>query len=294
MHDKELFRKCVMYGKQTLKARRKFLGLLPEVALRRLYERKGFCSVYEFAAKLAGVSRKQVDMVLRLEKKFDGLPVLRMALTTGKVSPNKLVRIASIATRNNQEELVERSEYLSSRALEVFVKDCKKQDGKGLDKAANGGKCLHVQNLESGDDGCGGVLNLDGDVRRELSEMQEKGIDVNAFLREVLAARWEKIVEEKARLAQKQIRKKEDMDMIGKPTSRYVPVAVKRIVREEFGTKCSVEGCYRLAVHLHHENSFAEAQVHDPRVMRPLCKGHHELRHYQDKKFRQYRLQFFT
>jgi uncharacterized protein YpbB len=54
MSDAKLYQLCQYYGAQALAARRKFVGLLPEVARRHLYLKKGFGSIREFAAKLAG------------------------------------------------------------------------------------------------------------------------------------------------------------------------------------------------------------------------------------------------
>ncbi|MFA6917617.1 MAG: hypothetical protein WC285_02145, partial [Candidatus Gracilibacteria bacterium] len=125
MTDKELYELCKKFGKETLEARRKFAGLLPEVFKRRLYEKKGFSSIFEFAAKLAGMSHEQVRLVLRLERKFEDKPVLQKELVEGEISANKLVRIASIATAENQEEIFEKAKILSNRAVEVFVRDVK-------------------------------------------------------------------------------------------------------------------------------------------------------------------------
>lgn len=61
--DQELYRKAKLYGKNALLWRRKFMGLLPEVERRRLYEKKGFGSVFEFSFKLAGLSEEQVRRV---------------------------------------------------------------------------------------------------------------------------------------------------------------------------------------------------------------------------------------
>lgn len=38
--DKELYALCKKYGENALQWRRKFIGLLPEVNRRRLYEKK--------------------------------------------------------------------------------------------------------------------------------------------------------------------------------------------------------------------------------------------------------------
>ncbi|MBU0667766.1 hypothetical protein KJ951_01865 [Patescibacteria group bacterium] len=50
--DAQLYGLCKEYGARALEARRRFTGLLPEVYKRRLYAKKGFGSIFEFAAKL--------------------------------------------------------------------------------------------------------------------------------------------------------------------------------------------------------------------------------------------------
>ena len=65
LSDKELYTICKKWGAEVLEARRKFGGLLPEVYRREMAARvkggswttkRGFSDVYEFAAKLAGMS----------------------------------------------------------------------------------------------------------------------------------------------------------------------------------------------------------------------------------------------
>lgn len=271
MTNKELYELCKKFGSATLEARRKFAGLLPEVFKRRLFEKKGFSSIYEFAAKLAGMSHEQVSLVLRLERKFKDKPILRKALVEGKISPNKLVRIASIATIENQEKIFEKAKILSSRAVEVFVKDVKMCGGEnekenGFLKPLFDQKTLHVQ-----------TLKLDEDVEKELTEMQKKGIDINAFLREILQKRKTEIEQEKLEIAQKSI--------VGQQRSRYIPTKIKKIIRREYGTKCSIPHCQRPAKIIHHTQRFALAQTHNPHFLAPLCQAHHEIAHKIDLKY---------
>jgi len=279
LSDKELYLICKKWGAAALEARRKFAGLLPEVYAREMSERekgrswlkkRGFFSVYEFAAKLAGMSRDQVDLVLRLEKRFENKPVLRDALVNGEVSANKLARVVSIATAENQQDILGKVESLSNRALEVFVKDFKIQNG--LTEAKNEQSRMHVQTVEPN-------LELDEDVKNELIEMKKKGIDVNQILRKFLQERKEKLELEKTEVVKKQIQEREDRAIIGMPANRYIPVEVRRVVIEEFGKICSMPGCGKHAENLHHENGFAIDQCHDPRFLKPMCKGHHELAH---------------
>ncbi len=125
MTDKQLYRLCKKYGARALQARRKFVGLLPEVYRRKLYSKRGFTCIYEFAAKLAGISKEQVQRVLQLDRRFQDLPLLKDALASGEVSANKLARIASVATKENESELFEKTRKLSQPALEIFIKEVK-------------------------------------------------------------------------------------------------------------------------------------------------------------------------
>ena len=305
LSDKKLYLICKKWGAAALAARRKFAGLLPEVYSRETAERekgrswlkkRGFSCIYEFAAKLAGMSREQVDLVLSLEKRLEDKPILREALVSGEVSANKLARVVSIATAENQRDILKKVEGLSSRALEVFVKDFKNQNGFGEPKGGGAGvhvqifetgkgveneqNILHVQTLEMPlESSFESSLELDDDVKNELLELKKKGFDVNQILRGFLSERKEKLEQEKSKVAEKQMRERDDRAIIGMPANRYVPVAVRRVVIKEFGSKCSAPGCERPAENLHHEKQFTIEQCHDPRFLKPLCRGHHELAH---------------
>jgi len=265
MTDEKLYELCKKFGSAVLEARRKFAGLLPEVYKRRLYEKKGFSSIFEFAAKLAGISKEQVNLVLKLERKFEDKAVLRDALISGEVSANKLVRIVSIATKENQNELFETVKVLSNRAVETFVKDVKRENPDGFLKPLFDQESMHVHGLK-----------LDKDVEEKLLEMQGKGIDVNEFLRNILKEREASIEEKKKEIAKDQVRKL---------NSRYIPSKIKEIITEEYGTKCSYPGCKNQAKILHHTQRFALTCRHDPHFIAPLCEAHHEIAHKIDAKY---------
>jgi hypothetical protein len=183
------------------------------------------------------------------------------------VSHNKLVRVASIATKENEKELVEKAKGFSNRTLEVFVKDCKNSNDSIKPKIEQ--KSLHVQTLE-----------LDADVEKELAELQQKGIDINQELRGFLENRKKEIEEEKEKLSQE-----------ATPTkSNYIKVAVQRVLQKEHGTKCSVSGCNKDAEVNHHICRFSISKTHDPKYLAPLCKEHHQIAHSVDLRFNEMRM----
>lgn len=295
LSDNNLFEACKKWGKKALQARRKFAGLLPEVYKRGLYEKKGFSSIFEFAAKLAGFNKEQVQRVLQLERKFEDKPVLKQALVNGDVSFNKLARVASVATVENQAALLEKTKLLPCSALNVFVKDMRNRlqneeasDGfefglfrkeiklNGLGKpstdanSVSGHRINHDLEL---------ISTLSDEVKFKLMELKKKGLDINEILLELLQKREEEIAEEKEYLAEKEQPKK---------PSKYINVRIKKVLKKEYGTRCSIPGCNKPFRAIHHTQRFGLTETHDPRFLAPLCDEHHKIAHCMDVKYSKY------
>lgn len=110
MTNQELLDWAKKYGDQCLISRKKFAALLPEIHKRRLYKRK-FHSIYEFAARLAGMTAQHVDEVLKLQ-----------ALIASQ-GWSKVRVVANVATKQNQGELAEIVQSLPKRAVETYVRE---------------------------------------------------------------------------------------------------------------------------------------------------------------------------
>lgn len=266
MSDEKLYELCKLYGERARLWRQKFAGLLPEVFRRRLYEKKGFGSIYEFAAKLAGMSERQVDVVLNLEKKFEDKPVLKNMLETGEVSINKLARVASIATTENENFWSTQVKLLPNRALEILVRD----------EQSAGNENLHVHHANDKTE-TAQVLQLSSEVQQKLLELQNKGIDINTLLLEFLEKRELEIAQKKEELSARSSR--------GEATSRYIPVKIRKLLKQEHGEKCSIKTCTHPAEQIHHSQRYALSKTHDPHYLAPLCKNHHKIAHSIDIKF---------
>jgi len=269
--NEKLLRLCECYGKRTLLWRRKFMGLLPEVQRRRLYEKRGCSSVFEFAAKLAGLSEEQVRLVLRLEKRFENKPALHEILVEGQASLSKLARVASLANSQNEMELAEKVRLLSQKALETLVRDERDfRNGNGSSQPLFEVGPVRTHALD---------FAVSEEVAEELNRLHKQGQDVNKILLDLLKQRKEKIQEKKDELAEKTL-----------PTdSRYIPVRVKAVLKEEFGQKCSISTCQKPSEEIHHSQRFSLAHMHNPHYLAPLCKEHHQLAHLADLSFRDIR-----
>lgn len=317
LSDENLFQMCRKFGGQAKFWRQRFLGLLPEVQRRRLYERKGFSSIFEFAKKLAGVSEEQVRLVLNLERKFERTPVLQAMLVRGEVSANKLVRVASIATVENQEAWAEQVKILSKSALETLVRDERRIAGgraslggvAGVDGASGGETVAMVdgllkptfenislpgQSFNSINRDLELLQKLPAELKERLHQIADKGIDIGVLLTELLDRREREIEERKVELAELEEKK---AGLIAEKThdgekrkkkrvSRYISVAIRKVLKEEFGSKCAISGCGKDARQIHHSQRFALSPSHDPRLLVPLCEDHHEIAHSIDARYR--------
>ncbi|MFA6305325.1 MAG: HNH endonuclease signature motif containing protein [Candidatus Gracilibacteria bacterium] len=294
--DENLYNLCKEYGERTRIWRQRFTGLLPEVFKRKLYEKKGFSSIFEFSKKLAGLSEEQTRLVLNLEKRFEETPALKTLLTTGKVSINKLARIVSIAKPENEKFLANQVQILSKSAVETLVRDEKfatKNETENFGKTAGetAGEKMDFQKqnglFEPGIDPKslpGQTLNLSPEVQQKLLELQQKGIDINTLLLEFLKTREQEIAQKKEEIGQKILQKENSPapeNPYGKP-SRHIPVSVKKILYLEHGTKCSVQNCQKPSTQIHHVRRFSAVPSHNPHYLAPLCKAHHELAHSAD------------
>ncbi len=352
MTDVELYALCKKCGAEALEARRKFIGLLPEVNARRLYERRKFLSIYHFAAALGGVGRRLVDDVLRLEKIFAKLPTLHAALVNGEIGLSKLVRLVSVVSPANEAEICEKIRTLSKRAVDVLVREMveKVQNEKRLVKsetlwgeelagdrdglfdlsspdvvqkrAAQSGKIDVSESIKAIEKSDGllkpyfdhisppgrkiftissGTKNYDfeilnalsPEVKMKLKELIDKEIDINSTILEALAGREAEIARRKMEIVQAETAKRlvksvvvdKNLAVVGglngglPASSRHIPIKIKKLLKFEFGSKCADSGCQNRSEQIHHERPFAYYAEHDPRSMKPLCRGHHELVH---------------
>lgn len=294
--NEKLYALCKKYGAQARFWRQKFIGLLPEVNRRCLYEQKGFSSIFEFAAKLCGLSKDQVYLALNLEKRFEDKPILKKMLVDGEVSISKLSRVVSIVTPENEEELAEKIKLLSKSALDTWVRDAKCMDKTNTGETAGSENKNPLQNAFFEGEGLPGQtlrFQLAEDVTEEFNELYSKGIDVNELLRGMLKERREKIEEEKNKIAfsfqenRHVIPVEAATDKLS--ASRYIPVKIRKILREEHSDKCSIPTCKKPAETIHHTQRFSLSRNHDPRFLAPLCHDHHAIAHSIDVKYHEAR-----
>jgi hypothetical protein len=126
LSDQDLMAKYQEFGKKAREWKNRFVALLPEVARRGLHRKKGFATIVEFAAKVGGVVKSTVEVIFRIERALADKPELKAMAS--EVGVNKIRAVASIATKENEKELVKLVQKMSKPALELFARE--KRDGK--------------------------------------------------------------------------------------------------------------------------------------------------------------------
>ena len=137
--DNELFSLCQQYGNNAKMWKRKFEELLPEVVKRDLYKKRRFVTIYEFAAKVGGLSYNSVDEVLRVYKQLEDKPILRSLVV--EFGWSKLRIVSGIATVDTDASWAEKVRVLPKSSLETFVRDLRRQEEKARIEAGIAGKC---------------------------------------------------------------------------------------------------------------------------------------------------------
>jgi hypothetical protein len=260
MTDKELFELCKEYGKNAQIWQRKFVALLPEVFKRRLYKKRGFYSIHEFAAKLGGVSHKTVDEVLRLHERTKNVPQLQNQIE--KHGWAKVRVVTSLIGTVKEKDLVEMVENLPKKSLEKGVQELKIEKGLAVasENIALPGEKLDTWTKMS--------FNLDPETEFRLRKLQQKlekekkeTVSFNEVLKTMLDAVEEKMPEPKK----------------NKIKTKTISAAQKYELEQTYHGKCGFPGCNEPSINIHHPERYALKKNHEKIV--PLCKSHHDLAH---------------
>lgn len=294
LSDDELYAKCQQYGTNAKGWLRRFAGLLPEVAKRGLYRRKGFISIHEFANKIGGMSNFAVDRLLNLHEKLKDKPALLKQFEGGEQAWSKVEKVAYIATAETDKEWAKKVEILPSRVLDICVKDARKKlltdsNSSHSDEFKNNSQISQLpipNNTEILQPYTRFSFPISQKVDFELRLLKQR---LEKMKKSCLS--WDQVFEVVAsgelipcpKCANKKTVVQLCPDCAKKRLlafrGRAIPVAVKQIIKAKYGDKCAFPSCKKPAAILHHTKRYSLQKNHDPNFIVPLCKDHHELAH---------------
>jgi len=123
--DKELYKLCRQCGANIRTFNKEFAGYLPEVEKRKLFKKYGCHNLYEFAAKLAGMSQDTVDDIMNVHKKLEDKPILQSLIS--KQGWSKVKVVATIARPETEKFWAEKVQVMAKETLKTFVKELREE-----------------------------------------------------------------------------------------------------------------------------------------------------------------------
>lgn len=299
--DSQLYNKCKEYGANARLWMRKFAGLLPEVYKRQLYKHRGYTSIYEFAAKMAGMNFATTDKLLKLATRLDDKPKLKEQLTSGSQGWSKLEKVSYIATKNSDEFWAKKVSDLSKQSLEMYVHEVRKMaETQGtperdlvLDSSLTALAFALERERQYVNFSCQVSLELDRKLRLFKQKLEkEKSISLTwGEAIEDLVLRYEKSGGKSkdaplkantsaGMTASQAAREQEESQKThAKPAARYIPKAVRDVVDARTNYLCAFPSCRQPRYIYHHTKRFALDQQHDPNFIVALCRAHERLIH---------------
>lgn len=296
--DDQLYRLCQQYGMNARLWMRKFTGLLPEVARRELYKKKGFHSIYEFAKKLAGMNEETVSKILNIANKLQDKPILKKLFESGKIGWGKIQTVAYIATPKTDGEWATKMKQLSLHSLQAYVQETRKLQtiqqagGVAIDGDANNknviqedvGRSFSTENIRTFSFPVTPAVEAKLRISKKKFE-KEKGevMSWNEVMWEMMKRLEQKEeikmarsprVKKTVQICPECVQKKADEAEMKRKVNRYIPAEVRKIIEERSDGKCEFPHCKRAYEILHHTRRFALRRNHDPKFIRALCVAH--------------------
>jgi hypothetical protein len=284
---------------------RKCALLLPEIERNRVWKKKGFGDIYEYAAKLAGMGHETVNESLRVLKKIEDKPELLKVVEEKGI--NIIRPIMSMINEENEKFWAEKARTMGVHTLETYVREIKNSK-ENIEK--NG---LHVEakTFDFPQQEAITIL-VDNEIAEQLKKLKGQG-EWNELMKEFLKLREEKLTAELKEIEQKEIKKiikkknkmvatveqNGDREIGGANLNKKTKITetaisknelykaknhqpsskIKKYVLHKTNHTCAFPGCTKPAEHLHHTERFGITRRHNPDKIIPLCKEHHELVH---------------
>ncbi len=258
--EKNLHEEFVRFGVAAKEAIHKCALMLPEIARRSIWKKKGCGSIYEYARIFAGMSGHAVDEALRVLKHVEELPALRSIIESKGI--NAVKPIITIATPETDIFWAEKAETMSKNALEVYVREIKYQQRVQNEAEKFPRKFSEAENHQVQDQEV--TINISSELAQKLIKLKGQG-------------EWENLMNELLQYREEALQQKQPEQKI--TDSRHIPAQIERFIMDRSRGICEFSTCTKPYTILHHTQRFALEKTHDPMRIAALCTAHERLAH---------------
>lgn len=297
--DKTLHAQFSIYGRNVKEWMSKCVMLLPQIEKNEIWAKKGFTDIYEYARKIAGMSRNKVNESLRILSKTESLPEIRKLIETKGVFAVK--PIVNIVTPETEQFWATRISEMRKSTLETFVKDYKAEHPKlqvtddthgnfygdqigrpgagsptdnGFNKPNLFGENVGI-NEENSDSRIQVSMKIEPEIIEALRQIKGYG-DWNDVMRKLLKSYQSQVEAEEKEFQEELGREKPE---VTKSKNHKAPTAIKNFILKRSKGLCEHPNCTKHGKHIHHTEPFALKKVHDPDKLIHLCEEHHQIVH---------------
>ena len=251
----------IHYARNAKEWMRKCALLLPKIEKHRIWEKRGFGSISEYAGKLAGMSRHSVEDALRILRKIEDKPALQKVVEQHGL--NAVRPVVATATVETAGFWAQKAREMSKNTLEVYVREYKKGENFRTSTPGKPEKFLPGEAEKPLTKAI--TMQLDTKVAAELEKLKGPG-SWNELMKEFLELRRQKLEAGKPEAV--------------KTESRHIPNKIKSYVINKTRGQCSYPDCTKSYKILHHTPRWALEKTHDPDQLEPLCKAHEQIGHH--------------
>jgi len=116
-----IHQRAIRAGRQFKRAESEVISVLQAVDGKRVFVKKGFSSITDYAIRVMGMSESTAAQFVYVSRKAVNIPEIKVAIDKGKLTVSQARRISSVITQENKEVLIHQACTLSQRALEREV-----------------------------------------------------------------------------------------------------------------------------------------------------------------------------
>jgi hypothetical protein len=298
--DDELLRRLGELLQQSRRVESELVAHISEVDERRLYASEAFPSMFAYCTEKLNLSEHEAYLRIAVGRASREHPMLLEMLGDGRLHLSGIAKLAPHLTEANRDTVLTRAAHKTKREIEELVAELspKPDVAATMRRLPERRENTSTQTTQLGLDR---VPQPKPEVPRPVeplaparykvqftasAELHAKlervralmpGCDLAAIIDEAVTEKLERL--ESKRFAKTKSPRKTLEESDTSPGSRYIPAAVKRVVRERDGDQCAFvhqgRRCTeRAQLEFHHRRAFGRGGDHSPENLQMICPAH--------------------